>query len=72
MCFSFYTKSGEALAQVAQRGGGCPIPGETQGQAGWGSEDLMEWTKLTQCECNPRLSFLTQPEIQAVSSVILY
>jgi len=26
------------VAQVAQRGGGCPIPGATQGQAGWGSE----------------------------------
>ena len=24
----------EALAQVAQRGGGCPIPGDSQGQAG--------------------------------------
>ena len=29
---------GEALAQVAQRGGGCPVLGDTQGQAGWGSE----------------------------------
>ena len=28
-----------ALARVAQRGGGCPIP---EGQAGWGSEQLME------------------------------
>ena len=36
----FYCKSGEAL--VAQRGGGCPIPGDTEGQAGWGSEHLME------------------------------
>lgn len=26
------------LAQVAQRGGRCPIPGNIQGQAGWGSE----------------------------------
>ena len=34
----FYSKGGEALAQVAQRGGGCPIPGDTQGQAGWDSE----------------------------------
>ena len=24
--------------QVAQRGGGCPIPGDTQGQAGRGSK----------------------------------
>ena len=28
----------ETLAQVTQRGGGCPIPGDTQGEAGWGSE----------------------------------
>ena len=28
----------EALEQVAQRGGGCPIPGDTRGQAGQGSE----------------------------------
>jgi len=34
----FYAKGGEALAQVAEIGGGCPIPGDTQGQAGWGSE----------------------------------
>jgi len=27
---------------VTQRGGGCPIPGATQGQAGWGPEHLME------------------------------
>ena len=31
----FYNKCGEALEQVAQRGGGCPIPGDTKGQAGW-------------------------------------
>ena len=24
--------------QIAQKGGGCPIPGDTQGQAGQGSE----------------------------------
>ena len=29
---------GEALEQVAQRGGGCPIHGDIQGQDGWGSE----------------------------------
>ena len=28
----------EALGWDAQRGGGCPIPGDTQEQAGWGSE----------------------------------
>jgi len=38
----FYDKGDEALAQVAQKGGGCPVPGDTQGQAGWGSEYLME------------------------------
>ena len=37
----FYNKGGEALAQVAQRGGGCPIPGDTQGQAGRDSEYLI-------------------------------
>jgi len=32
------------LAQVAQRGGICPIPANIQGHAGWGSEqpDLVE------------------------------
>ena len=29
---------GEALSQIAQRGGGCPMSGDSQGQAGWGSE----------------------------------
>ena len=24
--------------QVAQRGDGCPVPGDTQDQTGWGSE----------------------------------
>ena len=28
--------SGEVLAQAAQRGCGCPIPGDVQGQVGWG------------------------------------
>ena len=31
-------EGGEALAQVAQRGCGCPIPGSVQGQVGWGFE----------------------------------
>jgi len=34
--------SGESLAQVAQRCSGCPILGDTQGQAGWGSEHLID------------------------------
>jgi len=33
-----YHRAGEALAQVAQRGSGGPIPGNIQGQVGWGSE----------------------------------
>ena len=34
----FYTEGGETLAQFAQRGGQCPIPGNIQGQIGLGSE----------------------------------
>ena len=34
----FYNEGGETPAQVAQRGGRCPIPGNTQGQVGRGSE----------------------------------
>ena len=38
-CFSnYYAEGGEALAQVAQRSCGCPLPGSVQGQVGWGSE----------------------------------
>ena len=29
---------GEILAQIAQRGSGGPIPGNIQGQVGWGYE----------------------------------
>ena len=29
---------GEAQEQVAQRGGGCSLPGSIQGRAGWGFE----------------------------------
>jgi len=36
--FVFYSQSGEALAQVAQRDGEYPVPGDIQDQAGWGSE----------------------------------
>jgi len=39
---SFYDQGSEALEQVAQRGVGCPIPGDIQGQAGRGSEHLIE------------------------------
>ena len=34
----FYNKDGEAVELVAQRVGGSLIPGDIQGQAGWGSE----------------------------------
>jgi len=34
----FYNGGGETLAQVAQRGSGGPVPGNVQGQVGWGSE----------------------------------
>ena len=34
----FPVRDSKALAQLAQRGGGCPIPGDAQGQAGLGSE----------------------------------
>ena len=39
--FFFYDKSSDALAQVAQRGGGGPIPGDAQGQAGRALSDLV-------------------------------
>ena len=40
----FYDEGGEALDQVAQRGGRCPIPGNIPGQVRQGSEqpDLVE------------------------------
>ena len=31
-------EGGEALAQVAQRNCGCPLPGSAQGQVGWAFE----------------------------------
>ena len=34
----FYNKGVEATEQIAQRGSGCPVFGDIQGQAGWGSE----------------------------------
>jgi len=33
-----YCEGGEALAQVAQRSCGCPLPGSVQGQVRWGFE----------------------------------
>jgi len=38
----FYSEGSEALARVVQRGGGNLIPGDTQGQAGQGSEHLIQ------------------------------
>jgi len=35
---AFHNKGSKALAQVTLRGGGWPIPGYIEGQAGWGSE----------------------------------
>lgn len=37
----FYNRGGEALEKIVQSGGGCLIPGDTQGQAGWCSEHLI-------------------------------
>jgi len=34
----FYNEGGDTLAQVAQRGDRCPIPGNVQGQVERGSE----------------------------------
>ena len=34
----FYDEGGETLKSVARRDGRCPIPGDIQGQDGWGSE----------------------------------
>ena len=34
----YVTHYAEALAQVVQRCGGCPIPRNAKGQAGWDSE----------------------------------
>jgi len=42
------TYPSEALAQVAQRGGGCPIPADTAGQAGRASEHLIS----CRCPCS--------------------
>jgi len=33
-----YSAGDETLEQVAQRDGSCPVPGNCQGQVGWGSE----------------------------------
>ena len=38
----FWSEGGEALEQIAQRGDGCPTPGDTKGQAGRGSEHVIE------------------------------
>ena len=38
----FYSNGGEALEQVAQKGSGCPVLVDIQGQDGPGSEHLMK------------------------------
>lgn len=38
----FSNKGGGVLAQAAQRGSECPIPEDTQDQAGWGCEHLID------------------------------
>jgi len=40
--FFFYSVGDEALQQVAQRDGGCPITGDIQGQVRQDSEHLTE------------------------------
>lgn len=40
--FFIYIKGSEAMAQVAQIGGGCPDPGGTKGQTGRSSVHLTE------------------------------
>ena len=37
----FYNKGGEALAQIEQRGSGCPVLGDIQGQAGGALSNLI-------------------------------
>ena len=45
--FFFSDNGGESLELVAKRCGGCPVPGDGQGQAVWGSEHLMDlWVSL--------------------------
>lgn len=39
---AFYSKGDEALAQVVQRDGGCPIPGDIPVQAEQSAEPLTE------------------------------
>jgi len=44
MSGKFFNESGEVMAQAAQRGCGCPIPGGTKGQVGRGpgQSDLVD------------------------------
>ena len=37
-----YRESGEVLAQAAQKGCGCPIPGGVRGQVGWGPGQVLD------------------------------
>lgn len=44
------TKFGKELEQIAQRCGGCPIPGDSQDQAGWASEQS-DWAAGAPAHC---------------------
>ena len=50
-----YSKGGEALEHVAQRGGGCPILRGTQGQA------LRTWWRTCRCPCSLQDSWTRWP-----------
>jgi len=45
-----YNKDREVLAQVVQRGGVCPVPGDIQGQSGQGSEQP-DWDVAVPAHC---------------------
>lgn len=45
----FYHESGEVLAQFAQRGGRCPVPGNIQGQVRQGFEQS---DQVGRCPCS--------------------
>lgn len=37
----YFDGSGDTQEQIAQRGGGCPVPGNIRGNSAWGSvEDI--------------------------------
>lgn len=44
----FHNEGVKTLAQAARRGDGCPIPGNTESQVGWSSEqpDLLKISRI--------------------------